>query len=166
MRNETLHPIRGSQCLSALLFAITTTTAVAAPSTPTIVDNGTSTYSIVVDPSASPAVRRAANELSQYIDQISGAAIPIVTSTPAGPAIFVGQGAAEAKAFPHRHLDGLPAESFEISPRGHNLLIAGPDDRGTIYGTYSFLEDDLGVGWYAPDATVVWSAATIRSEER
>src|SRR4029079_18226968 len=43
-----------------------------------LVKDGHSDYSIVVAPDAPPAVRRGAQEIQKYVEQMSGAKLPIV----------------------------------------------------------------------------------------
>jgi len=66
-----------------------------------------------------------------------------------------------SKAFPKAHADKLPAEGYVIETSGANMLIAGSDERGTLYGTYAFLEDQCGVGWFGPDAAVIPRRSTV-----
>jgi hypothetical protein len=120
-----------------------------------LADHGRSTYSIVIAPDASPTVKHAAQELSDVLKQISGAALPVTSEKPSGPAIFVGAGPLLPAGFKKIRLDALAEEAFVVRTDRHDLYLAGHDDRGTLYAVYSFLEDHLGARWYAPDATVL-----------
>ena len=46
-------------------------------------------------------------------------------------------------------------EGFTYKIVGHDLIIHGGRHRGTMYGVFSFLENELGVRWYTPNVTVV-----------
>ncbi|MCA1597186.1 MAG: DUF4838 domain-containing protein, partial [Chloroflexi bacterium] len=75
------------------------------------------------------------------------------TGRPKGPAIYVGE-SPSTRSWGLK-LSSLPAEGFVIRTHGRDLALAGRDDRGTMYAVYTFLEDNLGARWYAPDATVL-----------
>jgi hypothetical protein len=117
--------------------------------------HGRSDYSIVIAPDASPTVKAAAQELADDFQQITGVALPIENVKPRGRAIFVGSSPFLPSDFKKLRLNTLPGEGFVIRTERRNLYLAGHDDRGTLYAVYSFLEDQLGARWYAPDATVL-----------
>ena len=121
----------------------------------TLATRGHSQYQIVIAPDASPTVKRVAQELSDDFAQISGAALPVITSAPKGPAFFVGPGPDLPDAFRAIALSARPDESIVVRTHGRDLYLAGHGDRGTMYAVYAFLEDQLGARWYAPDATVL-----------
>lgn len=117
--------------------------------------NGKSRYQIVVDAEASASEQTAARELQEYIQQVSGAYVPITSDfNTHGSNIFVGYNAKVAE------LTGAqkPAkndESFTYRTVGHDLLIWGGSGRGTMYGVFTFLERELGIHWLTPKCTVV-----------
>ena len=53
-------------------------------------------------------------------------------------------------------------EGFTYRTVSGNLYIYGGRQRGTMYGVYAFLENELGVRWYASDGTVVPKRTTYR----
>jgi hypothetical protein len=101
----------------------------------------------------------AASELARYLKQLSGADIPIasdadVASRPASDGLIV-LGGAEAGKTAHEaitalrmNLTGLRVDGFLIKTgrlHGHAVIvIAGNDDRATLYGAYELIER-LGV---------------------
>ena len=132
-----------------LLWSLTSASAAAL----TLADRGHSGYTIVIAPNASPTVEHAAQELAEDLRQISGASFPVVNVRPRERAIFVGPSPFLPASLQKVRLDTLPAEAFVVRTDQHNLYLAGRDDRGTLYAVYALLEDQLGVRWYAPDAT-------------
>jgi len=120
-----------------------------------LASHGRSDYTIVIATNASPTVKHAAQELADDLKQISGAMLPVANEQPSGPAIFVGVSPFLPSGFRKAQFDALPEEGFVVRTGGRNLCLAGHDDRGTLYAVYSFLENHLGVRWYAPDATVL-----------
>ncbi|MGO8696717.1 MAG: DUF4838 domain-containing protein [Limisphaerales bacterium] len=127
-----------------------------------LAEHGRSHYSIVVAPNASATVKHAAQELADDLKQISGAALPVGHEKPRGPAIFVGESAFLPSALKKVRLDTLPDEAFVVRTDRRNLYLAGHDDRGTLYAVYSFLEEQLGARWYAPDAAVLPATDVVR----
>lgn len=117
--------------------------------------NGKSDYRIVLDRQASPSEKKAAEELQMYIKQISGAELPITdNATAKGRRIFVGFGSAVADITGAQKPEA-DDEGFTYRTVGKDLLIYGGAQRGSMYGVFSFLEDELGVKWLTPKCTVV-----------
>ncbi|MBR4882141.1 MAG: DUF4838 domain-containing protein, partial [Clostridia bacterium] len=52
-------------------------------------------------------------------------------------------------------------EEYIIKTEGKNLVITGGEQRGTIYGVYSFLEDYIGCRFFSEDCEVVYKADEI-----
>lgn len=133
--------------------------ATATPAADWLFRKGKSKYQIVVSAEASTSEQTAARELQQYIRQISGVELPLTDNPKArGRRILVGYSPLVAE------LTGEPApasgdESFTYRTVGHDLLIWGGSQRGTMYGVFTFLERELGVHWLTPDCTVVPSLA-------
>ncbi|WP_337172966.1 DUF4838 domain-containing protein [Paludisphaera sp.] len=104
---------------------------------------------VVVAADAHPAERRAAEELRDALAEATGARPEIVAEAPAGrPAIAIGRASGLAT-------DGLGEEDFTIRVADGDVAIAGGSPRGTLYGAYSFLEDEYGVRYLAPDSTSI-----------
>ena len=110
-----------------------------------LVTNGKSAYSIVIASDASPSERHGAAELQKFIEEISGARLPI-TSEPAPAMVLVGRSAALDKLNPGIPFTDLGPEGFALKIKGKHLIIAGGRLRGTMYGVYGLLEK-LGCRW-------------------
>ncbi|MFY1045979.1 glycosyl hydrolase 115 family protein [Chryseobacterium sp. GP-SGM7] len=122
------------------------------------------TAKIVVDPDDWKGVIRAANDLGDDVRKVTGIASPVTpeVKTVSG-AIIVGtigksklidQLVANCKL----NVDALKGkwESFVIQTVGDNLVIAGSDKRGTIYGIYD-VSEKMGVSpWY------FWADAPVK----
>ena len=98
-------------------------------------------YSIVIPVDAGASVKYAAEELRDYVRQMTGVELPVVA-----PA----NGAKKAINLICNGQD----DSFHIKANGGNLYITG-GKRGVLYGVYEILETYGGVGWYASWRTVV-----------
>ncbi len=136
-----------------LIVAAACAAADAAPAADLVLaENGKSDYQIVLADDASPSTRHGAEELQMFLEQISGAKLPIVSDrSPARPhEILVGDGAHLRTLGQNFELPSLGAEGYVLRTVGERLVIAGGRLRGNMYGVYGFLEDHLGCRWFAP----------------
>jgi hypothetical protein len=117
-----------------------------------LADAGKSPYRIVVAEGASPSTRYAAEELARFVEQMSGAKLPIVSDRqPAAEAeILLGQNSRLKELGVDIDMKLLGQEGYVIRTVGGRLVIAGGEPRGTLYGVYGLLEDHLGCRWFAP----------------
>jgi len=118
---------------------------------------------IVVGNDAIPAEQSAAKELQIFLNQISGAEIPIVVSANPGKAIhrvFIGQTDQVKNLLPKEKWANLQTDGILIKTVGNDLVIAGGRPRGTLYAVYEFLEM-LGIRFFAPDETFIPEKKTI-----
>ena len=118
----------------------------------TLAEDGRSAYRIVVAEDASPSTRHGAEELQMFLQDITGAELPIVSDAePAtGPEIVVGDGDRLRNLKLAVDFDALGHEGYLIRTVGQHLVIAGGALRGNMYGVYGFLEDHLNCRWFAP----------------
>lgn len=137
--------IAGALCIVACLMLCLPCAAVV------LVDDGRGAATVVIPAEASETVRYAAGELARYIEQISGARVPIVRD------------GAEVAGIPIR-VGPVPTERPEgivISVADDGVRIGGDGDRGTLFAVYRFLEDALGCRWLAVGEEYVPKTATI-----
>lgn len=106
---------------------------------------------IVIEKSADSQLREAADTLQSYLQQSTGAKLPIQTSPGKGPSIYLGQ---TAYALSHHIAPRTnDPDGFVIkSTADGNIAIIGGSDWGTEFGVYDFLERYLGVRWLMPTA--------------
>lgn len=132
--------------------------------------NGESKYQIVVAAEASISEKTAANELQKYIEQMSGAKLPLVAVPEKGkPCIYVGYNERVATLTGARK-PRTNDENFTYRTVGHDLLIWGGPQRGTMYGVFSFLENEMGIHWFTPSCTLVpkynsWKLRKLNHQE-
>ena len=128
-----------------------------------LAENKSSLYNIVIPKHATTYEFRAATVLQDYLVQISGAALPIVTSdkSPKSREILIGQ---------NERLDELSAgidyrllkdDGFVIRTDSLRLIIAGGSEKGSLYGVYSFLEQYLGCRMYSPKVKIIPRQNTV-----
>ncbi len=121
----------------------------------TIARDGRARAIIVVRADAPEPERYAAQELANFLEQVTGAEFMAVTEVVRpGPCIFVGPDAAK-QADPQFSTDGLGAEGIVIKTIGDNLVLAGDRPRGTLYAVYTFLEDQLGCRWWSSTESTI-----------
>lgn len=115
-----------------------------------LADGGVSEYQIVLAQSASSSERHAAEELQLFLEQITGARLPIVSDDQplSTHGIILGDSAHLHATDPTIDIDALGNEGFIIRTAPPRLIIAGGRQRGTMYGVYAFLEEHLGCRWY------------------
>lgn len=138
-----------------LIFAITFLCCCSVQATDFLFRKGFSYYTIVLPSTASESEITAAKELQKYLNEISGVMLNISEEImPQGRNIYIGYNRnAEAFRFLRKYDDD--DEGFTYKKVGHDLVIYGGRNRGTIYGVFSFLENELGVRWYTPECTFV-----------
>ncbi len=131
-----------------------------------IVEDGKSSYQVVVGKNSSQITLAAAKDLLLYLRKSTGAELPFKQTGVTGnrPSIVVGDCAAARQA----GIDAakLPAEGFVIKTVGKNIYIVGRDTKGsassdhwysapqsgTWNGVSRFLQNQLGVRWFMPGA--------------
>jgi hypothetical protein len=118
----------------------------------TLAAESRSAYSIVLPRSATASERHAAGELQRFLEQMSGARLPVVHTHTSGPAILL---QADPKAF--------HAEQFRIETQGENLVLTGGRPRGLLYAVYTLL-DRLGCRWYTAEVSRIPRRATLTME--
>ncbi len=129
----------------------------------TLVEKGKSAYTIVVAAKATPSEQRAARELQRFIEEMSGARLPVATDARnvRGPKLLVGDSAAVKRLGVKLPLEELGPEGFVLRTRGANVIVAGGRQRGTMYGATALLER-LGCRWFTSEVSRIPKTPTIR----
>lgn len=142
--------------LRSAALALAIGMAVAPAAAVVLVQDGQAQAAIVVPDQAGATVQFAAAELAGYLEQITGAALPVVAEAqaPAGVAVHVGLTQAG------RELAPTEPEGIAIRADEGHVVICGGSDRATVYAVYRFLEA-LGCRWLALDQEFVPHAATL-----
>lgn len=119
---------------------------------------GRSKHVIVLDAKASPSEKTAAQELQKYFKACTGVALPLLAAplkSPAGdaPMIVLGCHAQARKLGVDADRRALGEQGYIFRTVAPHIIIAGTPEAGTLYGVHRFLEECLGVRWYAPGVT-------------
>lgn len=129
-----------------------------------LADAGKTGYAIVLTSEASPSEEHAAQELSMFLTNASGADFPVVRDTEPRAQepirLFVGFGpesekaVAKGKAVDHAKLgeEGFIIRTIPNEGASPDVILAGARQRGTMYAVYSFL-DAIGFRWYTNRTT-------------
>ncbi len=136
----------------------------------TIAENGVSKAVIMIDKDAPEPEIHAANELKDFLFQITGAKIDIIyqqiqknssEQSCQKNRILVGSSAAKL-ALPDFTADGLGDEGIAIISKGNNLILTGAYPRGTLYAVYTFLEDYAGCRWWSSKVSFIPKKPTLK----
>jgi hypothetical protein len=118
--------------------------------------NGQPAATIVKGANVPDPENYAAQELQKYLQKISGALLPIKTTTDAvqGVQILLGTLASNnlINNFQERlgTIASLGTDAFTVKTIGNYLVLAGGGTPGALYATYDFLEKMLGCRWFTP----------------
>jgi hypothetical protein len=121
-------------------------------------------HTIVLQPEPSPSEIHAAEELKTYLASVLGDE-PVVriggSATPQTGMIVLGCGplARQLGVDPDPAMLGEQGSLLRTVPP--HIVIAGTRGAGTLYGVERFIEEYLGVRWYAPGVTRVPSSREI-----
>lgn len=139
------------------------------------------TASVVVPAGEPGCVRLAAEDLVRDAHKITGKSPMIVPQLSAGQetsVVLVSVNRPESAALLEKLSpgfgDGLKGkwESYRVAEVGAHLIIAGSDERGTMFGLYAFIESCLGVDplyfWASrpppPRASLTWDRVALGSD--
>ncbi|NOZ21969.1 MAG: DUF4838 domain-containing protein [Planctomycetes bacterium] len=129
----------------ALIVTLLLTPAVFTQEALNLVQDGQPRAVIVVPKEPNHGETKAAEELQTYFKKASGAELPIQSegNGAKGAKIILGRACKDLKNKP-------TGDGFTIETHGDAICIAGGNERGTLYGAYAFLEDQLGIRWFMP----------------
>ncbi len=129
----------------------------------TLAQEGQTAYRIVIAVDASATERFAAEELTNFLQRVTGATFPVVmesgAATAEGSAIYLGWTAFARE----QGIDpvALGEEEWVLRTVGDNLILTGGRPRGTLYAVYEFLEDEVGCHWLDRSTEVVPERPTL-----
>ena len=120
--------------------------------------DGATAWKIVLPNEPTPVEKTAARELSEHLKLVTGANFPTIAEkdVPADGKSFVLIGRtskAPKKAYKF--------DEILIKFDAGNLILAGHEKRGCLYAVYSFLQDVVGVRWWAAEDTFVPKKPTL-----
>ncbi|MEN8127286.1 MAG: DUF4838 domain-containing protein [Planctomycetota bacterium] len=164
MKKSTVIVVVGLFCLVNLFIGCGNLSAGNKGGSIVLVDNGKSNYRIVIPATASDVEKYAADELQNFLQQIAGVQLEIVTDAEkmSKAEILLGNNSHLKKLKTDIDFESLGKEGFTIRSHGKHLIITGSAERGVMYGVYTFLEDYLGCRWYSSTVSHIPTQKTIR----
>lgn len=114
-----------------------------------LVSEGVAQATVVVPDDAPREMRRAAEELANYVQRISGAQLKIAAKTGDGPAVVL-QVDTALHPRPAGKRDWPGARGFRLRTEGRIVRVTGADPLGVLHGVYGLVERHLGVRWLWP----------------
>jgi len=130
-----------------------------------LAQDGQATCSIVLPPDALELEALAARELADHLEQVTGGRPPVVDAAETGARIFVGRSPAIERLVDDVDFGALGTDGIVMRTVGNDLVLTGGRPRGVLFAVYSFLQDVVGVRWWAPDATHVPSRPTLAESD-
>jgi hypothetical protein len=110
---------------------------------------------VVVAEEAIPPEKHAAQELADFLGEVTGATFVIAGDrSPGRSHLLVGPDAARLAA-PDFTVEGLGPEELVLRTVAGDVILAGGRPRGTLYAVYAFLEDVIGCRWWTPAASSI-----------
>ena len=122
----------------------------------------TEDYVIVIGKDATVAEINSANKLQQYLCEISGKELQIVTDEAEETdfEIIVGKTSREGNGFTVER-EGLGNDGVVIKTAGTKIILSGAEQRGAVYAVYTFLEEYFDCHWFTYDLTVIPKAEKL-----
>lgn len=117
-----------------------------------LVKNGISSYSILLNEGASDEEKRAAAFLQEHILEISDCKIPILTINQQKLENYI----SISKSTKISNPDG-----FQIVAQQNNIQILGGSNKGCIYAIADILEKELNVRYYSPEYIVIPKSSSV-----
>ncbi|MBP1991710.1 DUF4838 domain-containing protein [Paenibacillus eucommiae] len=129
-----------------------------------LANDGQALYKVFVHSDANIMEKHAAEELVNYLNEVTGATFQLTESAnpPSGPVVLVGRNTLTDSLVPELTDESLGEDGFVIQKEQQYIVIAGSHSRGTMYGVNYFLDDYVGVKWYSPIYTFVPSHTTLQ----
>ena len=113
-----------------------------------------SEFSLYVQPDAAEGFTMAVDYLLEYAEKATGHKLSVTEDASAEHLIVVGMTDLDTEALKNARAQ-IKNDGYAILEEGGKLFISGKTTSGTVYGIVSFMEEFLGVRFYATDYTVV-----------
>ncbi len=129
----------------------------------TLASGGKTRYKIVVARNCSLSVLHAAEELRNFLRQITNASFPIFYDDVKQDEyeIIIGKNCHSDSLNPDIDFKKLGLEGFTIKTTGNSVVIAGNEKRGCLYGVYTLLEDYIGCRFFTDDINIIPKRASL-----
>ena len=121
-------------------------------------------YVIVIPDSPTTQEQKAAEELQQWVGEMTGADYALVSDSaePIPTEISVGRTNRLAATNLAIADADLGDEGYAIALKDQRLFLIGGKKRGPIYAAFAFMEEDLGLRWYSAEVSRVPRRPSVR----
>ena len=109
-----------------------------------------SEFSLYVQPDAAEGITLVVNYLLEYAEKATGHKLSVTEDASAEHLIVVGKTDLDTEALKNARAQ-IKNDGYAILEEGGKLFITGKDTSGTVYGVVTFMENYLGVRYYATD---------------
>jgi len=116
----------------------------------TLVKDGKPNATIILAKDATQRMQWAAGTLQNYIQKISGVKLPLNNDGKDVPGITLNVGDTETSLKSDLPDASLSPESYVIKIRNDDIYFAARYPTAVTFAVHSFIEDQLGVRWFAP----------------
>jgi hypothetical protein len=114
-----------------------------------LVNNDKPCCVLILNPESSEVEIFAANEIVRYIKKITDVQVEISQKYKKNMLpVYIGKSAKQL--MPELAWGKLGTDGFVLRSDSKGIMIAGHEDRGTLYAAYEFIEKYLGVRWFMP----------------
>ncbi|MDO4571360.1 MAG: DUF4838 domain-containing protein [Planctomycetia bacterium] len=116
-----------------------------------IAKDGLTNWKIVTPKEPTLVEKTAARELASHLKEMTSADFPVVSEGDEpidSPCFWIGRTSKAPKK-------DFRFDEIFIQATESGIVFAGHEKRGCLYAVYSFLQDTLGVRWWAPDETTI-----------
>jgi len=115
-----------------------------------LVKNGKPNATIILAKDATQRMQWAAGSLQTYIQKISGVKLPLKKDGKDVPGITLNVGKTDTALESDLPDASLNPESYAIKVRNDDIYFAARYPTAVTFAVHSFIEDNLGVRWFAP----------------
>ncbi|MCP4639692.1 MAG: hypothetical protein GY851_04635, partial [bacterium] len=124
----------------------------ASAKTMVLAENGNPAMTIVTERDPDGIVLQAAEDVQRYVKRMCGVELPLRTDGDRadGPGIYIGR--CGRRSWQHLPPAGGNPETFGVAVRGDSIYLTGYQSPAVAFAAVSFMEDELGVRWFAPGA--------------
>ena len=120
-----------------------------------------SAFSLCVQPDAATGITMAVEYLIEYAEKATGHRLTVNEGEPAEHEIVIGMTDRDTEAVMAARAE-IKNDGYAIVEENGKLYITGSCTSGTVYGVVTFMENFLGVRFYATDYTVVRDNPIVR----
>ena len=129
-----------------------------------LVDNGKSSYKIVIPNNAGNYINTAATELQFFLEESTGVQLDIIKESEKGTlehVISLGDTTVAKESSIHASYAEVSDQGYKIKTLGDDLYIVSAKEIGVLYGVYEFLEDSLNYDFFFKDVYTIDKVMTL-----